>query len=943
MMKMCYRVSAAAIVAAAGWAHAADRATNQTPPADAASVRATFLQQPDGATGKFEPATPDKPRRLAPWDRPARDVPADLRAAELPTYYVCAGRAVPMRIDGRLILAAFTEAEKPGGPQAVELAARVIGVPVAAVRECSVSGYVMIEPAAPLADAAAVDAVINLLLTDARFTFAGPVFHHPEIEGGFVAFMPEINLRVSQANVLAAAETIRQTTKNARIVENEPAGLSGAARISTGERNGFVVLRTANELALDPNLAWACPTQLSTMDMHVYAPNDQYYGAGSMWGWRNPGGTGFVLGFDCDADDAWELTRGNPAVVVLCLDLGSDQFHPDLNQLTGKDFSNGSVGGFGIGQPVTSCDNHGTPVAGIIAGRINNSIGGAGVCPNCRVLSAKVGTTPEPAPGDPCGGAWGSVGGTPTTLDVRLANALLWGESQGARISNGSYGTGETDLLTDTYNSTAANGMLHFASAGNGGADNIGDAALGYPARLSTVQSVAAIDSDATRSSFSNYGTGLDFSAPGTNVRSTDRSGSVGYSGTDYTTFSGTSAASPFAAGCAALIWSAYPQGDDNFIRLLMDFYCTDMGTAGYDTGFGWGFPNVNDSIRSVFPQNNWCLLATPIVTNAYAPADFSVANASEVPEELDESCEGGGVGVSHSVWYRYEPACSGDLSVNTNGSDYDTVLSVWRGDCDSAVQVSCDDDSGTGTQSQITDLHLNAGQTYYIKVSAYGVNNAGGSLDFNFLFDPPSASNDLCSDAFDIPFNHLVLNTCTGAATTTPCEGNEPCEVGNVGTSRSVWYEFTTPTIGRFDLSTAGSSYDTVLSVWRGPCGTFADFGNGQILCLTPPIYVACDDDAPPSLTSEINDLVVDAGITYRFKAAAYGANAAGGDLTFDFTFTPCPADFNLSGAVSVQDIFDFLAAYFANDPRANFNFFGGITVQDIFDFLAAYFGGGC
>jgi hypothetical protein len=52
------------------------------------------------------------------------------------------------------------------------------------------------------------------------------------------------------------------------------------------------------------------------------------------------------------------------------------------------------------------------------------------------------------------------------------------------------------------------------------------------------------------------------------------------------------------------------------------------------------------------------------------------------------------------------------------------------------------------------------------------------------------------------------------------------------------------------------------------------------------------------------------------------------------------CPADFNRSGAVSVQDIFDYLAAYFAADPCADFNRSGPPpTVQDIFDYLAAYF----
>ncbi|GEM_PF-2205528 len=75
------------------------------------------------------------------------------------------------------------------------------------------------------------------------------------------------------------------------------------------------------------------------------------------------------------------------------------------------------------------------------------------------------------------------------------------------------------------------------------------------------------------------------------------------------------------------------------------------------------------------------------------------------------------------------------------------------------------------------------------------------------------------------------------------------------------------------------------------------------------------------------------------------------GQDYRFDALFeveivpTPgvpiCAADFNGTGGTTVQDIFDFLAAYFSTDPRADFNGVGGVTVQDIFDFLTAYFTG--
>ncbi len=53
------------------------------------------------------------------------------------------------------------------------------------------------------------------------------------------------------------------------------------------------------------------------------------------------------------------------------------------------------------------------------------------------------------------------------------------------------------------------------------------------------------------------------------------------------------------------------------------------------------------------------------------------------------------------------------------------------------------------------------------------------------------------------------------------------------------------------------------------------------------------------------------------------------------------CPADYNNSGSVTVQDIFDFLSGYFSGAPAADFNGVGGLTVQDIFDYLTAYFQG--
>jgi hypothetical protein len=78
--------------------------------------------------------------------------------------------------------------------------------------------------------------------------------------------------------------------------------------------------------------------------------------------------------------------------------------------------------------------------------------------------------------------------------------------------------------------------------------------------------------------------------------------------------------------------------------------------------------------------------------------------------------------------------------------------------------------------------------------------------------------------------------------------------------------------------------------------------------------------------------------------NAALVGAftdNAALGSAIILDRSSLCPADFNCSGTIQAQDIFDYLNAWFALDPRADFNGIGGVTVQDIFDYLNAWFAG--
>ena len=122
-----------------------------------------------------------------------------------------------------------------------------------------------------------------------------------------------------------------------------------------------------------------------------------------------------------------------------------------------------------------------------------------------------------------------------------------------------------------------------------------------------------------------------------------------------------------------------------------------------------------------------------------------------------------------------------------------------------------------------------------------------------------------------------------------------------------------------------------------------FADFVTGQISSLRVLAGQATE------VVEHTPDLGLPGGNAI-LTIGAFGEDAAGELLVADFfggnlyrivPYRICPVDFNGVGGLTVQDIFDFLNAWFGANPRADFNGQVGITVQDIFDFLGAWFAG--
>src|SRR5262249_25449116 len=149
-----------------------------------------------------------------------------------------------------------------------------------------------------------------------------------------------------------------------------------------------------------------------------------------------------------------------------------------------------------------------------------------------------------------------------------------------------------SSAIAAEYLFTRETGMVHFAAAGNDATNSIA-----YPASLPRVNAVAALNEGGGPASFSNHGTGLAFSAPGQDIYTTDRTGAAGYTNSDYVYAYGTSLASPYAAGVAALVLSVNPSLDPTNIEQIMQHSCVDLGPPGYDTTYGWGLVNAYNAV----------------------------------------------------------------------------------------------------------------------------------------------------------------------------------------------------------------------------------------------------------------------------------------------------------------------------------------------------------
>lgn len=297
------------------------------------------------------------------------------------------------------------------------------------------------------------------------------------------------------------------------------------------------------------------------------------------------------------AQEGWALIPPGPDNYVAVFDIACETTHPDLVGYLFDNYNHWTNTPNVEPTANDSASNHGTPCSGIICANPTNGIDTIGIAgPRTKVTFQGIGA--------PAGG-----GSFFTTSAVQVAAVDYVMQNPSCVAISMSYGCGFCSCTTispsdirelafsrakiygrggDFSTSTPGLGILSFAASGNDGTLNCGTLPANYP----SVVSVGATNSSGQRAPFSNYGTKVDFTAPGARVPCTDRVGANGYNlvlnGTTYSTSdtcspNGTSFACPIAAGVCAGVAAANGSLTADQILNIMKLTTNQIGPYNYN------------------------------------------------------------------------------------------------------------------------------------------------------------------------------------------------------------------------------------------------------------------------------------------------------------------------------------------------------------------------
>lgn len=389
---------------------------------------------------------------------------------------------------------------------------------------------------------------------------------------------------------------------------------------------------------------------------------------------------------------------GTP-VIVAVIDTGLDIGHPDLagalwvnpqrkagNTAPDADGIEGDLFGYNFVDKngnILDRNGHGTVVAGIIAARSSKGFGIAGIDPWATIMPLKAMEI------DGQGGS------------INVSRAVTYAADHGARIINLSVGGKRLSRLEQlAFDYAAKKGVLIVVASGNEGVDT----ANWSPAGLRHALTVAAVDPDLKRPTFSNWGANVALAAPGVDIlslraRQTDllmfarndyKPGTAVVKGSYYRV-TGSSFAAPMVAGAAALLLSVRPELTAVQVTRILEQTARNLSGIGTDQFTGYGLIDVDAALKA--DPNRFVEAAISDVGVAQADGRTVVrVSGTASADQLKEAYIEIGVGDAPTSWKRVSRTISAPV---VGGVLDDLDPSVFAGSKDWTLRVVAVDQDG--------------------------------------------------------------------------------------------------------------------------------------------------------------------------------------------------------------------------------------------------------
>lgn len=230
------------------------------------------------------------------------------------------------------------------------------------------------------------------------------------------------------------------------------------------------------------------------------------------------------------------------------------------------------------------------------------------------------------------------------------------------------------------------------------------------------------------------------------------------------------------------------------------------------------------------------------------------------------------------SNWWKFTPAQNGQLLVTSNISqnNVNTRVGIYSGNCNSLVCIASNDDiSGQNLNSQVSQINVTAGTTYYIVWNNFHSNDPNGVFYYEFTSITGNAQS--CATAKTLaPYSATVpLTTITG---TIPSNGL--CFTYSQANPNANWWSFTPTQNGLLDITTItpqnATTVDTRLSIFTGNCSS--------LTC-----YTGNDNVSTTDLRSDLKDIILTAGTTYYFVFDDKVSDNVAVNFYYEFTPQTC------------------------------------------------------